>query len=326
MLSSRSSSEMSPTGQAPSDLFLAMFVHYVLIPRWRLGDFLQSVGDAFPLTCCESGDGQWMRRYHTANYDSNWRSTMLRLDPTVIRITLSDVKRYEGQRKAQDGGGRGNNTHSSLQSSTSSLLHESLRLRFLPDNIRSSEESIEIYNSPAALDGDVGDTIVEDSEKMETSPSDNEDEEQEAENESMRDTYDDRLPGLNAPRLPLPLPFSATARVTTAMNHPGTTLRQIPVHNDDAANTWQPYASGDLAEAEQHGRQQPPFLPSIPSPSPRSPRRGERANIPAGGIAEAIRRVGVMVDSEETDEQGMNMWRLAAPPQDEQDEVQDLED
>ncbi|KAK1724330.1 hypothetical protein CaCOL14_000668 [Colletotrichum acutatum] len=293
---------------------------------------------------------------------------MLRLDPTVIRITLSDVKRYEGQRKAQDGGGRGNNTHSSLQSSTSSLLHESLRLRFLPDNIRSSEESIEIYNSPAALDGDVGDTIVEDSEKMETSPSDNEDEEQEAENESMRDTYDDRLPGLNAPRLPLPLPFSATARVTTAMNHPGTiirlprgsqhgesrctaylapkilskraadvisrhndlstrqTLRQIPVHNDDAANTWQPYASGDLAEAEQHGRQQPPFLPSIPSPSPRSPRRGERANIPAGGIAEAIRRVGVMVDSEETDEQGMNMWRLAAPPQDEQDEVQDLED
>lgn len=312
---------------------------------------------------------------------------MLRLDPTVIRITLSEVKQYERQRKAQDRSGRGNNTLPSLQSFTSSLTHLSPQLRFLPDNVLSDQESTEIYNSPTAVDHDDGDydTVVEDSEKMDTSSSDNEDEGEGDENESMRDTYEGRLQGLDTPRLSLPLPFSATARVTTATNHPGTvccrswvshhlavtltlatgqiirlprglqhseprrtaylapetlstraaavisrqndlstrvTLRQAPLHDNDAMNTWQPHALGDLTEAQQHERLQPPFLPSIPSPSPRSPRHGERTHIPTGGFAhEVIRQLGVTVGSEGTGEQGMTVQRLAAPAQDGRDEV-----
>ncbi|KXH42288.1 hypothetical protein CSIM01_10235 [Colletotrichum simmondsii] len=294
---------------------------------------------------------------------------MLRLDPTVIRITLSEVKQYERQRKAQDRGGRGNDAHSSRQAPTSCLLHDSMRLRFVPDSILPDQESIEIYDSPTAFDhhddDDDGETVVDGSEKMDTSPSDSEDEGEEDGSESMQDAYEDRLPG----RLPLPLPFSATARVTTATNHPGNiiwlprglrhgeprriahlspetlstraaavmsrhddlsprqTLRQITFRDNDAANTWQSHAPGDSTEAQQHGRLQPPFLPSISSPSSRSPRNGERANITARGIPpEAIRRLGVTVDSEETSEQGMSMRSLVAPSQHRQDEVQNLED
>ncbi|KAK1542705.1 hypothetical protein CPAR01_06092 [Colletotrichum paranaense] len=297
---------------------------------------------------------------------------MMRLDPTVIRITLSEVKQYERQRKAQDRGGRGNDAHSSRQAPTSGLLHDPLRLRFVPDGILPGQESIEIHNSPTAFDhhGDDedGKTIVDDSEKIDTSSIDNEDEGEEDGNESMGDTHEDRLPGLKMPRLPLPLPFSATARVTTATNHPGNivrlprglrhgeprriahlspeapstraaavisrhndlstrqTLRQITLHDNDAADTWPSHTPGDSTEAQQLGRLQLPFLPSISSPSSRSPRLGERANITARGIPpEAIRRLGVTVDSEETGEQGMSMWRLVAPAQHEQDEVQNLE-
>lgn len=150
---------------------------------------------------------------------------MLRLDPTVIRITLSEIKQYERQRKAQDRGGRGNDAHSSRQAPTSGLLNDSLRLRFVPDSILPDQESIEIYDSPTAFDhhddDDDGETVVDDSEKMDASPEDSEDEGEEDGSESMQYTYEDRLPGLNTPRLPLPLPFSATARVTTATNHPG---------------------------------------------------------------------------------------------------------
>ncbi|KAG7047999.1 hypothetical protein JMJ77_0011337 [Colletotrichum scovillei] len=298
---------------------------------------------------------------------------MLRLDPTVIRITLSEVKQYERQRKAQDRGGRGNDAHSSRQAPTSGPLHDSLRLRFVPDSILPDQERIEIYDSPTAFDhrddDDDGETVVDDSEKINTSPSESEDEREEDRSESMEDAYEDRLPGLNTPRLPLPLPFSATARVTTATNHPGNvirlprgmrhgeprriahlspetlstraaavisrhddlstrqTLRQITLHNNDAANTWQSHAPGDSTEAQQHGRLQPPFLPSMSSPSSRSPRQGERANITARGIPpEAIRQLGVTVDSEETSEQGMSMRSLVAPSQHRQDEVQNLED
>ncbi|KAK1639570.1 hypothetical protein BDP81DRAFT_469645 [Colletotrichum phormii] len=252
---------------------------------------------------------------------------MLRLSPTVIRVTLSEVKQYERQRKAYDRGGRGKNNVTSLQSSMSSLRRVSLPLRFLPGDILPDQEGTETQLSPTDLNqaNDDDNIIVEDSDKMDTSSSNDEDEEDYG-NETMEDTYEDLIPGLNTPRLPLPLPFSATARVTTSTNHPGTivqlprglrqseprrtarfppelllprptavvsgynspsvmqTSRQAPVHTDDVMNnTWQPQTPSNLTEVEHHGRLQPPSPPSIPDPPTRSPRHGERENIPVEG-------------------------------------------
>ncbi|KAK1659308.1 hypothetical protein BDP55DRAFT_362190 [Colletotrichum godetiae] len=294
---------------------------------------------------------------------------MLRLSPTVIRVTLSEVKQYERQRKAHDRGGRGKNKVTSQQSSMSSLRRVSLPLRFLPGDILPDQEGTETQRSPTDLEhaNDDDNVIIEDSEKMDTSFSNDEDGDDG--NETMEDTYEDLIPGLNTPRLPLPLPFSATARVTTSTNHPGTivqlsrglrqseprrtarlppeillprptavfsgqrnplvmqTSRQAPAHNDDMMNTWQPQTPSNLTEVEHHGRLQPPSPPSIPDPPTRSPRHGERANIPVEGTSlQDIRRIGGTVDLEGTSLDGMNIRRLTDHRQDGPDEIQKLEE
>ncbi|OHF00316.1 hypothetical protein CORC01_04297 [Colletotrichum orchidophilum] len=143
---------------------------------------------------------------------------MLRLDPTVIRVTTSDVKLFEHQQKTEDRSRRGTIGRFNPQP-CSNTSHHSQQLGFLQHDAASAREVIETYTGSPVLDPDNDDIVViddddDDDEKTNRSSS--------GDGSRTRDgLYNDLTPSLSTSRLPLPLPFSATTRVTTSTNQPG---------------------------------------------------------------------------------------------------------